>query len=260
MVITAQQTPAGPYTAAQAATGRGIYQASCAGCHGADLGGVNNAAPLAGGLFIGSWGNRTTNDLVGFLQGAMPPGNPGSLGEEAYVNVVAFLLDYNGARPGNQALTAATKTEIRSVATGQVRAVGSGWRPRWRGRRGAGPAERRWAGERKPRFRQRLGGSRFIGEVKNLYAVTDAMMRNPDPSDWLMLRHDYHANELQPVEPDHRAEREGAATRMGVGHERGNQSAGSGGPQRHHVHQQSGQHGTGARRANRRAHLGKSHR
>ena len=84
---------------------------------------------------MGSWGNRTTSDLVGFLEGAMPPGNPGSLGEEAYVNVVAFLLDYNGARPGNQPLTAATKTEIRSVATGQVRAVAqAGGRG---GRRGA---------------------------------------------------------------------------------------------------------------------------
>src|ERR1035438_4376983 len=90
MVIMAQQTPAGPYTVGQAASGRGVYLTTCQGCHGADLGGLNNAAALAGGLFMGSWGNRTTSDLVSFLQGAMPPGNPGGLGEEAYVNVVAF--------------------------------------------------------------------------------------------------------------------------------------------------------------------------
>jgi alcohol dehydrogenase (cytochrome c) len=30
--------------------------------------------------------------------------------------------------------------------------------------------------------------------VKNYTPVTDAMMRNPDPADWLMIRHDYHAN------------------------------------------------------------------
>ena len=34
----------------------------------------------------------------------------------------------------------------------------------------------------------------MTGEVKNYTPITDAMMRSPDPSDWLMLRHDYHAN------------------------------------------------------------------
>ena len=54
---------------------------------------------------MGSWGSRTTSDLVGFLEGSMPPGNPGGLGEETYVNMVAFILDSNGARAGNQPLT-----------------------------------------------------------------------------------------------------------------------------------------------------------
>jgi alcohol dehydrogenase (cytochrome c) len=196
MVITAQQTPAGPYTAGQATAGRGVYQASCQGCHGADLGGINNAAALAGGLFMGSWGNRTTSDLVGFLQGAMPPGNPGSLGEEAYVNVVAFLLDSNGARPGNQPLTAATKTEIRSVATGQLRAAapagrGGGAAGRDRGAPLGGRAEAPIPAT--PR------GLTVSGEVKNYTPITDAMMRNPDPSDWLMIRHDYHATNYSPL-------------------------------------------------------------
>ncbi|HEV3329937.1 MAG TPA: PQQ-binding-like beta-propeller repeat protein [Bryobacteraceae bacterium] len=198
MVITAQQTPAGPYTAAQATSGRAVYQASCGGCHGADLGGVNSAAPLAGAQFIGSWGNRTTSDLVGFLQGAMPPGNPGSLGEEAYVNVVAFLLDYNGARPGNQPLTAATKTEIRSVATGQIRTVAQA-----AGRGGAGAPNRDrpapLGGRAEAPIPRTPRGLTVSGEVKSYTNITDAMMRNPDPSDWLMLRHDYHASNYSPL-------------------------------------------------------------
>ncbi len=131
---------AGPYTAAQAAAGRAIYQANCAGCHGADLSGLNSASALAGGLFMSSWGDRTPSELVTFLEGAMPPGNPGSLGEQAYVNVTAFILDFNGARPGNQPLTAASKVAIRSVATGQIRAQTAG-RPRGRTRRSRTP---RW--------------------------------------------------------------------------------------------------------------------
>ncbi len=37
------------------------------------------------------------------------------------------------------------------------------------------------------------------GEVKNYTPVTDAMLRNPDPSDWLMIRHDYHATNYSPL-------------------------------------------------------------
>src|SRR5580704_18878562 len=119
--VAAQQN-AGPYTAAQATAGRATYQANCSSCHGADLSGLNSASALAGGLFMSSWGDRTPSDLIAFLEGAMPPGNPGSLGEQAYVNVTAFILDFNGARAGNQPLTAANKVAIRSVASGQVRA------------------------------------------------------------------------------------------------------------------------------------------
>jgi alcohol dehydrogenase (cytochrome c) len=198
MVIMAQQPPAGPYTVGQAANGRGIYLTTCQGCHGADLGGINNAAALAGGLFMGSWGNRTTSDLVSFLEGAMPPGNPGGLGEEAYVNVVAYILDYNGARPGNQLLTAATKTEIRSVATGQVRAVAQAG-----GRGGAAGTNRDrpapLGGRAEAPVPPTPRGLIVSGEVKNYTPITDAMMRNPDPSDWLMIRHDYHANNYSPL-------------------------------------------------------------
>jgi alcohol dehydrogenase (cytochrome c) len=200
MVITAQpgRTAApGPYTAAQAASGRAVYQASCAGCHGADLGGQGNASPLTGGLFMGSWGDRTTADLLGFLQGAMPPSNPGSLGDEAYLNVVAFILDYNGARPGNQPLTAASRTTIRSVATGQVRQIAQAGRG-GRGGRGGGDQEP-LGGRAEARIPATPRGLTVPGEVKNYTNVTDAMLRNPDPADWLMIRRDYHANDYSPL-------------------------------------------------------------
>ena len=37
------------------------------------------------------------------------------------------------------------------------------------------------------------------GEVKNYVPVTDAMLRNPDPADWLMIRRDYHASNYSPL-------------------------------------------------------------
>ncbi len=194
MIISAQQTAAGPYTGQQAASGRAVYQASCAGCHGADLSGLGSAAPLTGGLFMGSWGDRTAGDLVAFLQGAMPPNNPGSLGEEAYVNVTAFILDSNGARPGNEPLTAGSKTTIRSVATGQVRVAAQAGRG-GQGGRGGQPLGGRAEAPIPPTPR----GLTVAGELKNYTPVTDVMLRNPDPGDWLMIRHDYHANNYSPL-------------------------------------------------------------
>ncbi len=37
-------------------------------------------------------------------------------------------------------------------------------------------------------------GLTVAGEVKNYVPVTDAMLRNPDPADWLMIRRDYKAH------------------------------------------------------------------
>jgi alcohol dehydrogenase (cytochrome c) len=195
-VLTGQQPAPGPYTAAQAATGRTVYQTSCAGCHGNNLEGLNSASALAGTQFMSTWGDKTTADLVAFLEGAMPPTNPGSLGEQAYVNVVAFLLDSNSARAGAQPLTASTRVAIRSVASGQVRLAQAGGR----GGQGAGRGGQAGAGggaaaggrggaPAAPR------GLTIPGEVKNYTPVTDAMLKNPDPNDWIMIRHDYHAND-----------------------------------------------------------------
>jgi PQQ-dependent dehydrogenase (methanol/ethanol family) len=175
---------AGPYTADQANSGRAAYQASCAGCHGGDLAGRNDAAPLAGANFIANWGDRTTADLIAFMQGAMPPGNPGGLGEQTYTNITAFILESNGARAGNQALAAAARVAIRSVATGQVRA-----RPA-----GRGGGDQVLGGRAEAPIPPTPRGLTVPGEIKNYTPVTDAMLRNPDPADWLMLRHDYHAN------------------------------------------------------------------
>jgi alcohol dehydrogenase (cytochrome c) len=184
-VVGYAQQSAGPYTAAQATAGRATYQANCSGCHGADLTGLNSASALAGGLFMSSWGDRTPSDLVTFLEGAMPPGNPGSLGEQAYVNVMAFILDFNGAHAGNQPLTATSKVAIRSVATGQVKAQAAAGEPL--GGRAEAPVP------------QTPRGLVVAGEVKNYTPVTDAMLRNPDPNDWLIIRHDYHATNYSPL-------------------------------------------------------------
>jgi len=65
-ILFAQQRPAGPYTAEQAAAGRAAYQTNCAVCHAADMTGRNEASQLGSNLFS-QWGNRTAGgELINF--------------------------------------------------------------------------------------------------------------------------------------------------------------------------------------------------
>src|SRR5688572_8025644 len=97
VLIGSAQQPApgapGPFTAAQAADGRTAYDANCAACHGADLMGI---PPLAGQAFIGGWSTRSTRQLFDVIRSSMPSDRPGSLPEQTYVNIVAFILQANG--------------------------------------------------------------------------------------------------------------------------------------------------------------------
>src|SRR5262249_26543482 len=91
-----QTTAIGPFTVAQADAGRSVYLSHCASCHLPDLGGRNEAVQLAGSNFIRAWSVRTTSDLLTFIRTTMPPGNRGNLGDNNYVNLIAFLLSANG--------------------------------------------------------------------------------------------------------------------------------------------------------------------
>jgi alcohol dehydrogenase (cytochrome c) len=189
VAVAAGQQPstASVYTADQAAAGRVAYQASCASCHRPDLGGGNEAPQLAGGDFLSIWGSRTTRDLLSLIQSTMPPGNPGAPGEVAYLSIVAYILQANGASAGSQAFTAATAVPIRSIAMAQ--AVAAGPPP------SAAPAQ---AGDAAPAPAARRGVT-IAGEVKNYVPVTDQMLRNPPPGDWLMVRRNYQGWSNSPL-------------------------------------------------------------
>ncbi|PYS13995.1 MAG: alcohol dehydrogenase [Acidobacteria bacterium] len=202
IIIAAQQrgggTAGGVYTAPQAASGRAVYQANCAICHQQDLSGSGDAPALRGSEFVSNWGPRSTRELLSFLQLTMPPARQGILNQDEYLSIVAFMLQSNGARAGNQALTANTEVAINSVATGQAQAAAAeaassqadpdgdgGQRGGQRGGRGGAPRQAR--------------GITVAGEVKNYVRVTDTMLRNPSPNDWLMIRRDYHASNYSPL-------------------------------------------------------------
>ena len=167
-------------TAQQIDAGRASYQTRCARCHGADLGG-GEAPQLAGDNFRASWGTRSASELVTYIQAGMPPDLAGTLSAAEVANLSAFILATNGAPAATSALGADSMFTVRSVATGRPTISLTG---------GGGAAAAAPSGPK---------GVTVQGEVKNYTPVTDAMLKNPDPGDWLMIRRNYQAWSYSPL-------------------------------------------------------------
>ena len=119
LALVAAQAPVpapGAFTAEQAAAGRVAYETTCSGCHGGQLAGP---PPLAGAAFTNGWGSRPVRDLLTAVQ-SMPPDQPGGLTEPTYLAITAFILQFNGAGPGPQPLTAVATAPIGSLLRGGI--------------------------------------------------------------------------------------------------------------------------------------------
>jgi alcohol dehydrogenase (cytochrome c) len=195
VALAQQPAPATVFTAQQAAAGRTAYETNCAACHQVDLGGSNEAPQLAGASFIGQWGDRPVRDLTTYITMAMPPDNPGGAGQPAITNIVAYILQANGAVPGALPLTPQTASAIRAVAMRQAPPTASAAAPAQAGGR-AGGAGGDGDGAPAP---QSLKGLILKGDIPNYVPVTDEMLRNPDAGDWLMVRRNYQGWSYSPL-------------------------------------------------------------
>jgi alcohol dehydrogenase (cytochrome c) len=180
IAVLAAQQPArpGPFTAEQASAGRTLYQTTCASCHLPDLKGTFEAPQLAGGNFMNMWRNRPTSDLFTRIRTSMPISNPGSLSDQDALDLVAFILQANGATPSTQKLTTPVLDPIGVFSPGGAAAL-----PMQGGEEDAAP--------RAPRTANVPLGLLVTGEVKNYVPVTDEMLLKPDPADWLIVRGSY---------------------------------------------------------------------
>jgi mono/diheme cytochrome c family protein len=90
----------GVYTNTEAKRGAAAYHTTCAGCHGADLGGDGSAPSLVGESFTFQWSDTTVRELFTRIRTLMPPDRPDSLAPETYRDLVAFVLQANKMPPG----------------------------------------------------------------------------------------------------------------------------------------------------------------
>ena len=97
-------TVTGAGLAAQVEAGRSIYSQKGAGCHGGA--GEGKAAPAIIGPKQNLSNYENAQKLFNFVSQAMPANAPGSLSQQDYLNVLAFLLQSNGyLKEGAPALT-----------------------------------------------------------------------------------------------------------------------------------------------------------
>ena len=184
--VVAQQPPPGAFTHEQATRGKTTYDARCAECHRVDLRG-STGPELAGPTFRRAWARRTIREQFDYLTASMPPGAEGSLSDAAYVDVLAHILRMNGYAAGADALRADT-----DVAMGTLPGAPSNGAPVVEPGRAApaapavaqqapaaGGAER--TSRAPPVFRSRRA-------ITDFTPVTDALLRDPPPGDWLMWR------------------------------------------------------------------------
>ncbi len=94
----------GVYTEEQANRGRSVYRESCGSCHGSDLAGGPGAPPLVGEPFTERWAGQTVADLYDSIRTGMPLDNPGSLTDEASIDITAYLLQRNNFPAGKAEL------------------------------------------------------------------------------------------------------------------------------------------------------------
>jgi mono/diheme cytochrome c family protein len=93
-----KSTMQGVYTVAQATKGKNVFNGACLGCH--------TTASHMGAAFEVRWFGRPLSELFGYLSNLMPKSAPGTLTEDEYVWVTAYILKLNGMPAGKVELNA----------------------------------------------------------------------------------------------------------------------------------------------------------
>ena len=111
-------TASGVFTAEQAKNGESAFQARCASCHGADLHSTDPEAPdLTEAAFRFGWNGKTIANRFEEIRRTMPYGNAGSLDDQTYLDIVAYILQFNGIPSGSKKLEPDDPTLEKIVIT-----------------------------------------------------------------------------------------------------------------------------------------------
>jgi mono/diheme cytochrome c family protein len=112
-----RHTADGVYTRAQADAGRDAFLMACVSCH--------TPTQHGGPEFIAKWHGRTLGELFIYLKAEMPKTDPGTMSDEEYVQLTAYLMRINrmptGPRPLAVDSAALHRIRIDSVPSAPAR-------------------------------------------------------------------------------------------------------------------------------------------
>lgn len=86
----------GVFTVAQADRGADLFDLTCGDCHA--------SSEFSDEIFIETWGERSAYSFYRNISQTMPDDNPGSLEDQVYFDVVAYVLKINGHEAGSNEL------------------------------------------------------------------------------------------------------------------------------------------------------------
>jgi hypothetical protein len=110
-----KSTLAGVYTLEEATAGKDIYASLCGTCHL-----LSNLH--TGPEFRKKWAGKPLSDLYMLMRVSMPKNDPGSLADEDYGIILAYMLEMNRMPPGKTYLSTDT-LELRKIRFDTARTV-----------------------------------------------------------------------------------------------------------------------------------------
>ncbi|WP_137681401.1 PQQ-binding-like beta-propeller repeat protein [Aurantiacibacter suaedae] len=168
--------------AEQAERGRQTYAVHCAMCHGGDLAGGQFAGALKGGAFLDKWGGVPAAELFDYIHRSMPPGGSSALGEDDYADLTALILSENGA------VSEAAMGFAGGQLTGpQMPAAPAGEQGN---ELGIGGITDRYPFPAAPEA---------VDRFANYSPVTEAMLSDPAPENWLSWRRGHEGQGYSPL-------------------------------------------------------------
>ena len=176
LAAQSQPTPLS-YTAEQADLGQDAYAEHCASCHGQNLDDGEFAPPLKGVDFRETWRSSPPEALFTLMSATMPQDRPGTLSDELYAELLAYVLQENGTEPGEVELPA-DPVALEAMAS-----------PRWSRGQGGGLAP----GAILPPVPARRN------PLDMIRPVTAAMLTDVPDGSWLLWRRTYDAFGFSPL-------------------------------------------------------------
>lgn len=163
------------FTREQAQMGAKAYQQSCASCHGKELKGGGIVPALVGTRFDHSWRGKSA-DTLSFHLHRMPPttnSKPG-LSDEAYANIFAFILSSNNFSASKIKLPA-DQLALNKITIPNL------------------------PGEQYDPVVPVVKTPQQTALLSNLPDVTEAMLQDPSPKDWLHWGRTYAGQSYSPL-------------------------------------------------------------